>query len=161
MASLQVEVDVSESNLAKVKTGQPCEIQLDALPDSRFRGVVHMIVPTADRSKASVMVKVRFKDRDPRVLPEMSARVAFLEREMTSDEEAPRTAVNPAALVSRNGKTIVYVVRDERAAETAVTVGDRIGDSIEVRDGVKPGEKIVVNPPKKLKNGSAVKRKEK
>jgi RND family efflux transporter MFP subunit len=161
MASLQVEVDVSESNLAKVKTGQPCEIQLDALPDSRFRGAVHMIVPTADRSKASVMVKVRFMDRDPRVLPEMSARVAFLEREMTRDEEAPRTAVNPAALLTRNGKTIVYVVQDDRAVETAVTTGDKIGDSIEVRDGLEPGEKVVVNPPKKLKNGSAVKRKEK
>jgi RND family efflux transporter MFP subunit len=161
MASLQVEVDVSESNLAKVKTGQPCEIQLDALPDSRFRGAVHMIVPTADRSKASVMVKVRFMDRDPRVLPEMSARVAFLEREMTRDEEAPRTAVNPAALLTRNGKTVVYVVQDDRAVETAVTTGDKIGDSIEVRDGLEPGEKVVVNPPKKLKNGSAVKRKEK
>jgi RND family efflux transporter MFP subunit len=161
MASLQVEVDVSESNLAKVKTGQPCEIQLDALPASRFRGVVHMIVPTADRSKASVMVKVRFVDRDPRILPEMSSRVAFLEREMTSDEEAPRTAVNPAALVARNGKTIVYVVRDDKAVETAVTLGGKIGDSIEVREGIKPGEKVVMNPPKKLRNGSTVKRKEK
>jgi RND family efflux transporter MFP subunit len=161
MASLQVEVDVSESNLGKVKTGQPCEIQLDALPDSRFRGAVHMIVPTADRSKASVMVKVRFVDRDPRVLPEMSARVAFLEREMTRDEDAPRTAVTPAALVIRNGKTIVYVVQNDRAVETTVTPGGKFGDSIEVREGLKPGEKVLVNPPKKIKDGSAVKRKEK
>jgi RND family efflux transporter MFP subunit len=161
MTSLQVEVDVSESNLARVKAGQPCEIQLDALPDSRFRGVVHMIVPTADRSKASVMVKVRFTERDPRVLPEMSARVAFLEREATRDEETPKTAVNPAALVSLNGKQTVFVVNDDRTVETIVTVGGKIGDGIEVRDGLKPGEKVVVNPPKKLKNGSAVKRKEK
>jgi hypothetical protein len=69
--------------------------------------------------------------------------------------------VNPAALVSRNGKTIVYVVRDDKAVETAVTVSGRIGDSIEVREGITPGEKVVVNPPKKLKNGSKVKRKEK
>ncbi len=161
MASLQVEVDVSESNLAKVKMGQPCEIQLDALPDGRFRGAVHMIVPTADRSKASVMVKVRFAERDPRVLPEMSARVAFLEREVTRDEESPRTAVNAAALVSRNGKQAVFVVKDDKTVETIVTVGGKIGDSIEVRDGLTPGEKVVVNPPKKLKNGSAVRRKEK
>jgi RND family efflux transporter MFP subunit len=161
MTSLQVEVDVSESNLARVKAGQPCEIQLDALPDSRFRGVVHMIVPTADRSKASVMVKVRFAERDPRVLPEMSARVAFLEREATRDEEAPKTAVNPAALVSRNGKQTVFVVNDDRTVETIVTVGGKIGDGIEVRDGLKPGEKVVVNPPKKLRNGSAIKLKEK
>jgi RND family efflux transporter MFP subunit len=161
MTSLQVEVDVSESNLARVKAGQPCEIQLDALPDNRFRGVVHMIVPTADRSKASVMVKVRFAERDPRVLPEMSARVAFLEREATRDEEAPKTAVNPAALVSRNGKQTVFVVNDDRTVETIVTVGGKIGDGIEVRDGLKPGEKVVVNPPKKLRNGSAIKLKEK
>ncbi len=161
MASLQVEVDVSESNLARVKVGQPCEIQLDALPDSRFPGAVHMIVPTADRSKASVMVKVRFAERDPRVLPEMSARVAFLERGITREEETPRTAVNPAALVSRNGKQVVFIVKDDKAVETAVTVGGKIGDQIEVREGIKPGEKIVVNPPKKLRNGSKVKRKEK
>ena len=161
MASLQVEVDVSESNLARVKMGQPCEIQLDALPDSRFPGAVHMIVPTADRSKASVMVKVRFAERDPRVLPEMSARVAFLEREITRDEETPRTAVNPAALVTRNGKQAVFIVKDDKAVETAVTAGAKIGDQVEVREGIKPGEKIVVNPPKKLKNGSKVKQKEK
>ena len=161
MASLQVEVDVSESNLARVKMGQPCEIQLDALPDSRFPGAVHMIVPTADRSKASVMVKVRFAERDPRVLPEMSARVAFLEREITREEETPRTAVNPAAIVSRNGKQVVFIVKDDKAVETAVTAGAKIGDQVEVREGIKPGEKIVVNPPKKLKNGSKVKQKEK
>lgn len=80
MDSLQVEADVSESNLEMVKVGQPCEIQLDALPESRFSGVVHMIVPTADRSKATVMVKVRFLESDTRILPEMSAKVAFLSR---------------------------------------------------------------------------------
>jgi RND family efflux transporter MFP subunit len=161
MASLQVEVDVSESNLARVKMGQPCEIQLDALPDNRFPGAVHMIVPTADRSKASVMVKVRFAERDPRVLPEMSARVAFLEREITREEETPRTAVNPAALVSRNGKQAVFIMQDDRVEERAVTIGGRIGDGIEVREGIKPGEKVVLNPPKKLRNGSKVKQKEK
>jgi multidrug efflux pump subunit AcrA (membrane-fusion protein) len=91
----------------------------------------------------------------------MSARVAFLEREVTRDEEAPKTAVNPAALVSRNGKQTVFVVNDDRTVETIVTVGGKIGDGIEVRDGLKPGEKVVVNPPKKLRNGSAIKLKEK
>jgi len=161
MSSLQVEVDVSESNLSKVKKGQPCEIQLDALPDNRFRGSVHMIVPTADRSKASVMVKVRFAAPDPRVLPEMSARVAFLEREVTSAEDEPITAVNPLALVSRNGKQSVFVVNDDKTVERPVMTGEKIGDSIEVREGLKPGELVVINPPKKLKNGSSVTRKEK
>ncbi len=107
------------------------------------------------------MVKVRFAERDPRVLPEMSARVAFLEREITREEETPRTSVNPAAVVSRNGKQVVFIVKDDKAVETAITVGDRIGDGIEVREGINPGEKVVVNPPKKLRSGSKVKRKEK
>src|SRR6185369_11157410 len=74
MGSLRVEADVSESNLGLVKNGQPCEITLDALPNIRFRGAVHTIVPTADRSKATVLVKVRFIDKDKRVMPEMSAK---------------------------------------------------------------------------------------
>jgi RND family efflux transporter MFP subunit len=156
MASLQVEADVSESNLAKVKIGQPCEIQLEALPNDRFRGVVHMIVPTADRSKASIMVKVRFLDRDPRVLPEMSARVAFLERPVTKNDEKPKTAVSPAALITRDGKTLVYAVTSDRAVETLVTTGVKMGDLIEIREGLKPGDKVVLNPPKKLKNGSKI-----
>jgi RND family efflux transporter MFP subunit len=160
MSSLQVEVDVSESNIEKVKLGGPCEIQLDALPESRFPGAVHMIVPTADRSKASVLVKVRFLGRDPRVLPEMSARVAFLERQVTAAEEAPKTAVNPAAVRDVNGRKTVFVVRDDKAVETAVTLGEKLGDSVEVLTGLTPGEKVVLNPPKKLKTGSKVKRKE-
>ncbi len=93
MDSLQVEADVSESNLEKVKEGQPCEIQLDALPGERFDGDVHMIVPTADRTKATVMVKVRFARLDPRILPEMSARVAFSAIRWRPERKA-RTAVS-------------------------------------------------------------------
>jgi RND family efflux transporter MFP subunit len=160
MSSLQVEVDVSESNLGGVKVGQPCEIQLDAIPDARFRGAVHMIVPTADRTKASVLVKVRFIDKDPRVLPEMSARVAFLERQVTKEEEAPRTGINPSAVVTKDGRQVVYVVQSDRAAETTVRTGGRVGDLIEVLEGVKPGDKVVLRPPKGLKDGSRVSRKE-
>jgi RND family efflux transporter MFP subunit len=156
MSSLQVEADVSESNLEKVKKGQSCEIQLDALPDIRFRGVVHMIVPTADRSKASVMIKVRFIDKDPRVLPEMSARVAFLERPVEKNEEAPKTAVNPAAVVERQGKKAVFVVKGDSVVLTPVQTGEPMGDLVEVQSGVKPGDKVVVSPPAKLKNGTRV-----
>ncbi len=84
MSTLKVEADVSESNLGKLKVGQPCQIQLDAIPDTRFDGSVHMIVPTADRTKATVMVKVNFTRLDSRILPEMSAKVAFLSREVPS-----------------------------------------------------------------------------
>ncbi len=157
MDSLQVEVDVSESNIEKVKTGQPCEIQLDALPESRFRGKVHMIVPTADRTKATVLVKVAFVDRDDRILPEMSAKVAFLERPVAAEEEKPRTVVNPSAVVARDGKKIVFVVKDGRVVETPVDLGAPLGDMMEVLGGVKAGDKVVVNPPPKLRTGAKIK----
>ena len=113
MNSLLVEADVSESNLKQVKVGEPCEIQLDAFPDLRFRGEVHMIVPTADRTKASVMVKVKFLDKDKRVLPEMSAKVAFLERPLKPEELKPRIAVNASSVVTQDSRKYVFLVKDE------------------------------------------------
>lgn len=160
MGSLQVEADVSESNLGKIREGQPCEIQLDALPDKRFRGQLQTIVPTADRSKASVMVKVRFVDQDQRVLPEMSARVAFLERDVHTGEEKPLVAVNPAAVAERGGKKVVFRLKGDTVEEVPVTVGNKIGDFVEV-SGVKPGDKLALKPLDKLKNGSRVKTAEK
>ena len=153
MGSLQVEVDVSESNIGKVKIGQPCEILLDALPEKRFRGAVHMIVPTADRTKASVMVKVRFVETDSRVLPEMSAKVAFLQREATSDEASARTVVKPASIVTRGDRKLVYLVRNNRAVEAVVTLGPQLGDYVEVVSGLKAGEKIVAKPTDSIRNG--------
>ncbi|MDA8082975.1 MAG: efflux RND transporter periplasmic adaptor subunit [Nitrospiraceae bacterium] len=157
MESLQVEVDVTESNLSKVKSGQPCEVLLDAFPDSRFRGRVHMIVPTADRSKATILVKVGFIDKDSRILPEMSARVAFLERQLTAGEETPRTAVHPDAVVTRQQKKSVYLLKGDRVVETPVTLGGRIGDMVEVLSGVSAGDKVVLKPSGKLRNGSLIK----
>lgn len=157
MNSLKVEADVSESNLTQVKLDQPCEIQLDAVPNVRFRGKVHMIVPTADRTKATVLIKVGFVDKDPRVLPEMSAKVAFLSRAPGPGEERARTAVSKSAIVARNGKTEVFVVREDKAFATPVVLGDHMGDMEEVRRGVKAGDKVVVNPPQGLKDGSRVK----
>jgi RND family efflux transporter MFP subunit len=161
MGSLRVEADVSESNLGKIRMGQPCEIQLDALPDIRFAGALHMIVPTADRSKATVMVKVRFLDLDGRILPEMSAKVAFLQREVKGEEKRPRTAVNPAAVITRNGKSYVFLVKGDRLAETPVTLGSRIGDMVEVQSGVKAGEKVALKPLEKLRDGKRIKVSEK
>ncbi len=161
MNSLQVEADVSESNLEQVKAGQPCEIQLDALPDKRFRGVVHMVIPTADRTKATVMVKVRFVDMDARVLPEMSAKVAFLSKPVGAGEEKPRTTVNPAAVVSRGDTSIAFVVKDGVAQEQEIATGEKLGDLLVVTGGVKAGDRVVLNPPKGLKTGSRVKQAEK
>jgi RND family efflux transporter MFP subunit len=157
MNSLEVEADVSETNLGVVKVGQPCEIQLDALPGSRFRGLVHMIVPTADRTKATVMVKVRFVDKDSRILPEMRAKVSFLSRPVQQGEEKPRTVVNPSAIVRDGEKNAVFVVEENRVKETPVTLGGSLGDMVEVLGGVKPGERIVLKPPKRLKEGSRIK----
>lgn len=161
LGSLQVEADVSESSLGKVKQGQPCEIQLDSLPDLRFRGAIHTIVPTADRSKATVMVKVRFIDSDPRILPEMSAKVAFLERPVTAAEQRPKTAVTPAAVRNKEGKRVVYLVKGDRLVETPVTLGDKIGDQVEVLAGIRPGDKVAVKPQEKLKDGAKIKSAEK
>jgi len=160
MNSLQVEADVSESNLEQVKAGQPCEIQLDALPDRRFRGAVHMVIPTADRTKATVMVKVRFVDMDPRILPEMSAKVAFLSKPVAAGEETPRTTIHPAAVVSRNGRSVAFVIQDGVAQEREVATGETLGDLLVVTGGVKAGDRVVLNPPSGLRTGSRVKQAE-
>jgi RND family efflux transporter MFP subunit len=160
MSSLEVEADVSESNLSRIRPGQPCEIQLEALPDQRFRGEIHMIVPTADRSKATVMVKVRFVDKDKRILPEMSAKVAFLSRQVTGDEKRPRIALNQSAVVNRKSQ-VVYLVRGKSVIETPVSLGAPIGDMVEVLQGVKIGDVVVLNPPDRLKDGSKIKKEEK
>jgi RND family efflux transporter MFP subunit len=157
MDSLQVQADVSESSLGQVKIGQPCEVQLDALPDRRLRGAVHMIVPTGDRSKAAVMVKIRFIDKDPRTLPEMSAKVSFLSREITKKDQRPRTAMSQRALVTRGSGKYVFRVQGDRAVQTSILLGNPIGDMVEVIDGLKAGDQVVLDPPAKLRSGAKIK----
>ncbi len=154
MASLQVEADVSESNLSKVRVGQPAEVQLDALPGVRLPGVVHMIVPTADRAKATVLTKVRFLAPDPRVLPEMSAKVAFLSRPV-GREEHPVLAVPRTALLNRGGQSSAFVVEEGRAREVPVHTGRDMGTLVEVAGGLKEGQRVVLRP-SGLTDGSAV-----
>ncbi|SHL78255.1 RND family efflux transporter, MFP subunit [Nitrosospira sp. Nsp11] len=157
MDTLEVEADVSESNLPKVKLGQPCEIQLDALPDLRLRGMVQRIVPTVDRAKATVLVKIRFVDHDAQVLPEMSAKVAFLEKEMASDQRTARVAVLSDAITQRNGKRVIFLLKDGKAAETPIETGEKIGDMVEVLKGAKAGDKVILRPGDGLDNGDKVK----
>jgi RND family efflux transporter MFP subunit len=161
MSSLEVEADVSESNLSLIKSGQPCLIQLDAFPDSRFNGVVKTIVPTADRSKASIMVKVGFIDIDTRILPEMSAKVAFLSRPVKAEEMKPRTSLNRNAVINRNGKNVSFLVKGDEVTETMVTVGEQFGDMIEILSGLKSGDRVVLKPLEKLKTGTKIKLTEK
>ena len=157
MSTLEVEADVSESNLSKVKVGQPCEVQLDALPDMRFRCAVSRMVPTVDRSKATVLVKVQFVDKDPRVLPDMSAKVSFLSREVPAESRKPVTAVQPAALVERGGRKVAFVVTDNVAKETPVQAGSALGDLVQVQSGLSAGDKVVLHPSEKLRDGAGVK----
>src|SRR5256886_3348629 len=157
MSTLEVEADVSESSLSRISVGQPAEITLDALPDARFRGTVSRIVPTVDRAKATVMTKVRFDEIDARVLPEMSAKVSFLSQPVTAEQQKPLTAVHPDALAPRNGKTVVFVVRDGKAAEVAVTPGRKIGELTAIAGEVKTGEEAVLKPGLELISGAQVK----
>ena len=158
MNTLEVEADVSESSLSKVKIGQPCEIQLDALPDLRLLGEVASMVPSVDRSKATVMFKIKFVESDPRVLPDMSAKVAFLERPLTSDERQPRIGVNPEA-IRENGSSKnkeVLRVRDGKLEAIPVSVAAMLGDVQIISGDIAVGDKVVLKPSAELAAGAAV-----
>jgi HlyD family secretion protein len=157
MSTLEVEADVSESSLAKIKVDMPAEITLDALPSDRFRGRISRMVPTVDRAKATVMTKVRFDAIDPRVLPEMSAKVSFLSQEVTPEQQKALTAVSPDAFAQRDGRTVVFVIRDGKAAAVAVTPGAKVGDLTAVTGDLKAGDKAILRPDEKLAAGALVK----
>ena len=159
MSSLQVEADVSESNIENVNNNQPCEITLDAYPGLRYEGYVAKIVPTADRSKATVMVKVAFRNYDSRVLPEMGAKVLFLTKQVEKSEmqEKPFLSVPSTAIVERDGRKIVYCVNDNVATSVVVTVGRRIGSSTEILGGITSGEKVIDNINAAIVDGVKVK----
>ena len=157
MSTLEVEADVSESSLAKIHVDMPAEITLDALPNDRFRGRISRMVPTVDRSKATVMTKVKFDTIDPRVLPEMSAKVSFLSQEVTPDQQKPLTAVSADAFAQRDGRTVVFVVRDGKALAVPVTPGAKIGDLTAVSGDLKSGDRAVLRPDDKVTNGVLVK----
>lgn len=156
MDTLEVEVDVAEASFLSINVGQPVEIQLEAIPGQRFDGVVNRMVPTVDRSKASTLVKIRFVKRDPRILPDMSARASFLARELTEAERKPVLAVPAAAVFEGGGKKQVYVVEDGQARLRGVELGEKVGEQIEVR-GLPAGTRVVVQPLKGLADGRAVK----
>lgn len=159
MNSLLVEADVSERNLDQVTLGGPCEITLDAFPQTRYRGIVDTIVPTADRAKATVLTKVRFTDKDERVLPEMSAKVAFLSAPSPDAETSggTRIGVPQKAILSREGRSTVFVVRDGRAVETPVEAGAPTNGFVEVRGSLAAGDRVILTPPADLRTGMPVK----
>jgi len=161
MSSLQVEADVSESNIERITVEQPCEIALDAYPDKRYRGRVDKIVPTADRAKATVLTKIRFLERDKRVLPEMSAKIHFLaEGTPESPSSKPRLVIDSTAIAVRDGQKVAFVIRGDEASAVAVQLGDPLGKSIEVRRGLSAGDRVVLKPSQNMQTGTKVKIKE-
>jgi HlyD family secretion protein len=159
MSSLEVEADVSESNIQRIKPGQPCEIVLDAYQETRYPGVVSKIVPTADRAKATVMTKIKFVQIDERVLPEMSAKVTFLSKASAENimNGTKKIAVSPTAIVTRGDQKIAFIVRDGSVTETPVEIAGTLGSLLEVRSGLAEGNQVVLNPPENMATGMRVK----
>ena len=158
LTTLEVEVDVNEAYIAQIRNGQRCTITLDAYPDTSFAGRVRQVVPTADRQKATVLVKVSILDRDPRILPEMGAKVVFV-RESADPRiaAAPRRVTVPtAAVITGNDGSQVWIVDANVAKRVTVEAGPEHGDRVEIRNGLAGGESVVLNPPAGLKNGAKV-----
>jgi HlyD family secretion protein len=158
LETLEVEVDVAEANVSKLTDAQPAEVQVEAFPDKRYKAQLRQVIPTADRTKATVMVKVTILDKDPDLKPEMSAKATFIEPIAAADRNAPVTStilVPQAAVVTRDGKPHVFEVVDGTAKLVAITTGPTRQDRVVVR-GLVGGETLVMNPPDGLKDGDRV-----
>ena len=157
MQSNEIEVDVNEAYIARVKPGQPVTAVLDAYPDWQIPAKVRTIIPSADRQKATVKVRISFLKLDPRILPDMGIKVTFL------GEEQPRqSSTRPAILVPQNavrdenGTKVVMLVKDNKAERRAVTVGGSRGSDTEIIAGLGVGDQVVVRGPENLRDGQSV-----
>jgi RND family efflux transporter MFP subunit len=156
MNSLEVDVDVNESYISRVKPGMPVEAILDAYPDWKIPAHVIAIIPSADRSKATVKVRIALDKKDPRILPEMGVRVSFLEKSGENHQPLPGVLVPKSAVVKRDGKDVVFVVKDGQAQRTSVTAGADFSDMKQVLQGLDAGAEVVTTPPADLKDGEKV-----
>jgi RND family efflux transporter MFP subunit len=159
MDSLEIEVDVNEAYINRVQPGQPVESVLNAYPDWRIPSHVIAIIPTADRSKATVKVRIGLDAKDDRIVPDMGVRVSFLEEKQHAAPapQAPRGVLVPAAAVrGQDGRQVVFVVRDNRARLRSLTLGATLGDSRQVLSGLSPGEAVIVDAPADLKDDARV-----
>ena len=158
MDSLEVEVEVGEAFIGRVQPKMPVEATLNAYPDWTIPAEVIAIIPAADRGKATVKVRIALKVRDPRIVPDMGVRVSFLEKA----EPAGAVAQNPgviapaAAIASRDGKQVAFVVADDTVSQRTVKVGRALGDDREVLDGLAGGDTVVLDPPADLADGARV-----
>jgi RND family efflux transporter MFP subunit len=159
MSSLEIEVDVNESYINRVHSAMPVEAVLDAYPDWRIPAHVIATIPSADRQKATVKVRIGFEQLDPRILPDMGVKVSFLSERPASAAAAarPRLLLPKAAIRSSDGRSVVFVTHDDRVERRAVSVGSTVGDETEVLSGVSAGERVVVDGPPTLKDGDKVK----
>jgi len=158
MRSLEIEVDVNENYIGRVKPGQRVSATLDAYPEWQIPAAVITTVPTADRQKATVLVRIGFDALDPRILPDMGVKVRFL-REPGADEAratAPVALVPKTAVVTDNGQSYVFVVTGKTVERRAVRTGGADGDRLEVLAGVRAGERVVVSPPATLAAGQQI-----
>ena len=163
LATLEVEVDVNEAYIARISNGQQARITLDAYPDTAFRGAVRQVVPTADRQRATVQVKVSIVDRDPRILTEMGAKVEFLQAPRPEPAGAPQAGERPRIIVpaeavrSQNGRNVVWMVRDGRLQSRDVDAGPVSGNFREIRSGLSGGEQLLVAGVETPREGQRVK----
>ena len=156
MESLEIEVDVNEAYINRVRPGQGVTAVLDAYPEWKIPAQVIAIIPTADRSKATVKVRIALKQKDARIVPDMGARVSFLQ-EGAADAPVPRGVLVPvAAVVQRDGKSVAFMLEDGRARRVELPPGQDYGD-LRLVDGALPaGARVVVNPPAQLDDGMRI-----
>ena len=158
MNSLLVEADVSESNIERISVDQDCEITLDAYPEKSYSAYVFKIVPTADRSKATVLVKVGFKKYDSSVLPEMSAKVSFFTGPIDTSivNQKPILVIPAASVRNVDGKLYVFTISNDKAIRKEISVGQQLGSYVEVLSGLQPGQKVISALNEKIKEGVEV-----
>jgi len=160
MNSLEAEVDVNEANVGQLQQGYPADINVQAIPDHIYKGVLRQVIPTADRTKATVTVKVSILDKDQRLKPEMSCNVTFLQpsKKGEAKEAAPvRIVTAPRdAITTRNGKQVVFVIEGEKVREVTVQTGNELNGQVIIQSGLAGGETLVSNPPQKVVEGATV-----
>jgi RND family efflux transporter MFP subunit len=158
MNSNEVEVDVNESYIGRVYEHQPVTSTLDAYPDWQIPSHVRTIIPTADRQKATVKVRISFDKLDPRILPDMGVKVAFLEEQKPQDKKQPAAAIYlpKDAVRQSDGSTIVYVFHDGKAERRAIKTGGTNGDTQQIIAGLNDGEQVIVKGPADLHDGQNV-----
>jgi RND family efflux transporter MFP subunit len=158
MKSLEIEVDVNESYINRVRAGQPVTAVLDAYPDWQIPANVITLVPTADRQKATVLVRIGFQQLDPRILPDMGVKVTFMREPDAKDAPTAQavTLVPQAAVKTDAGASYVFVVKQDTVERRAIKTGGTDGDRLEVLAGLKGGEQVVISPPAELSEGMLI-----